>query len=382
MLAITGAECGLGATDRAHDGTPGRAGWLMGDLARTPPQRHRNDLPQTNATPADNMIRATLAAAPDGIMVIDNRGTIRFGNHAAADLLGLPPHDLVGRHVGHDLIAGRASEIELRVPGRGTRVVDARIAATKLCGERMLVAVLRDVTQRKQSELALEAAVEQQNAALAVAAHELHSPLAAIAVLAHVLADKRVTMAVPERANIAERIADLASRLQMLMRRLLTSVRIEAGGSRGEPEPVPVLEVIIDQLAVVNPAPGAVNVSCSPGLTTTVDRAELTMMLANYVDNALTYGKRPVEIKAAEKDGWAVIEVTDHGPGVPCSFEPRLFERFARAPDAERKAAGIGLGLWIVRMLAQANGGDAWYEPRDGGGSRFVLRLAAPHGAT
>jgi signal transduction histidine kinase len=350
----------------------------MGDLAHTPPQRHRDDPSQTNETSTDDMIRATLAAAGDAIMAIDDRGTIRFGNHAAADLFGLPAHDLVGRRFGHDLIAGQALEIELSVPGQDTRVLDARTAATKLAGERILVAVLRDVTQRKQSELALEAALEQQSAGLAVAAHELHSPLAAIGVLAHVLGDEQVSMALPERAKIAERIAELAERLQMLMRRLLTSVRIESGGSHGQPEPVRVLEVIIDQLALVNATPGAVSVSCSPGLTIAVDRAELTMMLSNYVDNALTYGKEPVEIVAAEKDGWAVIEVTDHGPGVPRSFEPLLFERFARAPEAERKAAGIGLGLWIVRMLAQANGGEAWYEPRDGGGSRFFLRLTAP----
>jgi signal transduction histidine kinase len=125
-----------------------------------------------------------------------------------------------------------------------------------------------------------------------------------------------------------------------------------------------------------------VSVSCSPRLTTAVDRAELTIMLANYVDNALTYGKQPVEIVANDENGWAVIEVSDHGPGVPPAFEPLLFERFARAPDAERMASGMGLGLWIVRTLAQANGGDAWYEPRTGGGSRFVLRLTAPPGDT
>jgi signal transduction histidine kinase len=370
----------------------------MGDLARTPRERHRNapsptntdstndssnsgnsgNSSLTNATGTDDMIRATLAAATDGIMAVDDRGTIRFGNNAAADLLGLPSQDLVGRRFGHDLTAGKASEIQLNVPGRGMRVLDARTAATKLSGERMLVAVLRDVTQRKESEHALEEALEQQSAALAVAAHELQSPLAAIGVLAHVLGDKQVSMALPERAKIAERIAELAGRLQMLMQRLLTCVRIEAGGSHGEPEPVRVLEVIIDQLAVTNAAPGAVSVSCSPRLTTAVNRAELTIMLANYVDNALTYGKEPVEIVADEKNGWAVIEVMDHGPGVPRSFEPLLFERFARSPDAERKASGMGLGLWIVRTLAQANGGDAWYEPRTGGGSRFVLRLTTP----
>jgi signal transduction histidine kinase len=352
----------------------------MGDLARTPAHRHGNDPPQIHATSTDDMIRAALAAATDGVITVDDRGTIRFCNHAAAELLGLPAHDLVGSRLGHDLTAGQASEIELKLPGQGMRVLDARTAATGLCGEHMLVAVLRDITQRKQSELALEAAMQQQSAALAVAAHELQSPLAAIGALAHVLGDKQVSMALPERAKIAEQIAELADRLQMLMHRLLTSIRIESGGSRGEPEPVRVLEVIIDQLAVVNAAPGAVSVSCNPGLTVAVDRAELTMMLANYVDNALTYGQEPVEIAARIEDGWAVIEVTDHGPGVPRSFESRLFERFARAPDAERQASGVGLGLWIVRTLARSNGGDAWYEPRDGRGSRFVLRLRASPG--
>src|SRR5215813_1413497 len=116
----------------------------MGDLARTPPERHRNDPSPTNtdsttndsndagnssltnATGTDDMIRATLAAATDGIMAVDDRGTIRFGNNAAADLLGLPSQDLVGRRFGHDLTAGKASEIQLNVPGRGMRVLDAR----------------------------------------------------------------------------------------------------------------------------------------------------------------------------------------------------------------------------------------------------------------
>jgi signal transduction histidine kinase len=353
----------------------------MGDLARTP-ERHRHDLPQTHATSTDDMIRAMLAAATDGIMAVDERGIIRFGNRAAADMLGLPVHDLVGRGLGHDLIAGQASEIELKVPGRGMRVLDARTAAMNLPGERVLVAVLRDVTQRNQPELAPESALEQQSTALAVAAHELHSPLAAIGVLAHVLCDEQVSMEFAERTKIAERIAELADRLQMLMQGLITCIRIEAGGSRAEPEQVRVLQVIVDQLALVHAAPGAVSVRCSPGLTIAVDRAELTIMLANYVDNALTYGSEPIDIVAAEDDGWAVIEVTDRGPGVARSFEPLLFERFARAPDAERKASGTGLGLWIVRTLARANGGDAWYEPRDGGGSRFILRLAAAAGHT
>lgn len=182
-------------------------------------------------------------------------------------------------------------------------------------------------------------AIRSGKAALAITAHELHNRLAAIGVLAHVLSDDQVTVGFAERAKIAGRIRELASRMQMFV--------------------------------------------CSPAVTAAADRAELTMMLTNYVENALTHGMPPIEILATQRDDSVVIQVTDRGPGVPHSFEPRLFERFARAREAAPKAAGIGLGLWIVRTLASANGGDAWYEPAEGGGSRFVLRIpAAPGVAT
>jgi signal transduction histidine kinase len=349
----------------------------MGDNTRNTRQRPRTHPRQPRASGAEDIGLAMLGAAADGVVAIDDRGVIRFGNDAAARLLGLPADDVVGRPFGFDIAPGQADEIGVSGPD-GERVLEVRATTTSIAGERLRVAVLRDVTQRKQSERALEAALDQQSAALAVAAHELHSPLAAIGVLAHVLADQQVSMEVPERVKLAERIAELSGRLQMLMRRLLTSVQLESDGPRSPPGPCRVLEVIVDQLALVNPGPGKVRVRCSPGVAAAVDRAELTMMLANYVDNALAYGKPPIEISAAERGNWTEIEVRDHGPGVPAGFEPLLFERFARAPEAERQAAGIGLGLWIVRTLARTADGDAWYEPGEDGGSRFLLRLPKP----
>ncbi|MDR2983594.1 MAG: PAS domain-containing sensor histidine kinase [Nocardiopsaceae bacterium] len=346
----------------------------MGEHARTIRQRFRTAPRQTRASNPDEIGLAILAASADGVVAVDDQGTIRFGNHAAARLLGRPADDLVGTPLGHEIAPGQGAEIELSGPA-GPRVLDVRTTTTTVAGERFRIAMLRDATQRRQSERAIEATLDQQSAALAVAAHELHSPLAAIGVLAHVLTDQQLTMDMPERTKLAERIADLAERLQMLMRRLLTSVQIDENSASPRPEPVRILEVIVDQLTLVNAEPKAVHVHCSPGIAASVDRAELTMMLANYIDNALTYAKPPIEIIAAQRDDWTEIAVRDNGPGVTKTFEPLLFERFARAPESERQAAGIGLGLWIVRTLARSAGGDAWYEPASGGGSRFLLRL-------
>jgi signal transduction histidine kinase len=352
----------------------------MGDHARNTRQRPPGHPRQPRASNAQDIGVAMLAAAADGIVAVNDSGIIRFGNNAAAQLLGLPADDVAGRPFGYDVAPGQADEIQVSGSG-GERVLEVRTTTTSVGGERLRVAVLRDVTQRKRSEHALEAAVDQQSAALAVAAHELHSPLAAIGVLAHVLADEQVSMETPERVKLAERIGELSGRLQLLMRRLLTSIKLESDGPRSAPGPCRVLEVIIDQLAMINAGPRTVRVRCSPGVAAAVDRAELTMMLANYVDNALAYAKPPIEISADERGNWTEIEVRDHGPGVPADFEPMLFERFARAPEAERQAAGIGLGLWIVRTLARAAGGDAWYEPGEDGGSRFLLRLPRPAAA-
>jgi signal transduction histidine kinase len=362
----------------AGNGRSRRAGRQMAEHARPIRQRFRTAPEQPPTSDPSELGLAILEASADGVVAIDEHGTIRFSNQAAAKLLGPPAADLVGSPFGHDLTPGQGIEIELREPA-GPRVLDVRTTSTTVAGEQLRIAVLRDVTQRKQSELDLEAALDRQSAALAVAAHELQSPLAAIGVLAHVLSDHQVTMNTAERANLAERITDLAGRLQVLLRRLLTSMQIGANTAKAAPEPVRVLEVIIDQLALISAEPRAMQVHCGPGVSAAVDRAELTMMLANYIDNALSYAGPPIEISGAERDAWTEIEVRDNGPGVTKAFEPLLFERFARAPEAERQASGIGLGLWIVRTLARSAGGDAWYEPAIGGGSRFLLRL--PRGA-
>jgi len=346
----------------------------MGDVLR----ENGRDSKQPGSTAASiegDISALIVAASADGIVAVDDQGIIRVCNQAAQELLARPAAELIGVPFGFPIVAGRAAEVELMLPGGGERVVEMRATTTTLEGQRLHIAALRDVTHRKKAERELQAALEHQNVVVAIAAHELHNPLAAISVLARVLRDQHDTMTPIQRARIIDQILERTVRLQLLVRKLLTASSIDAAAVRPVPGRVPVLEIIVEQLADIKTEPGEIQVSCSPSLTIIADRAEFSMMLANYLDNALAYGGPPVEIQAAEQEGYAEIRVADHGPGVPVSFAPHLFERFTREPGTEHKAEGTGLGLWIVRTFAHANGGDAWYEPSGTGGSCFCLRL-------
>jgi signal transduction histidine kinase len=316
-----------------------------------------------------------VAGAADGIVGVDDQGIIRLCNQAAEELLGRPEAELLGAPFGLPVISGQATEVELRLPSGGSRTVEMRAATAMVQGEPLHIVSLRDVTRRRQAERDLQAALERQNLVVAVAAHQLHNPVAAISMLAHVLRDQQVSMRPEDRAQIIDQIIERISRMQALVRNLLTASRIDAVGVRPAATRVPVLDAIVEQLAVIEDRSEEVRVSCSPGLAVTADPDELAMMLANYIDNALSYGSPPIEIEATERDGWAEIRVTDHGRGVPAGFVPRLFERYSRGPESRKTVEGTGLGLWIVATFTAANGGDAWYEPGEDGGACFCLRL-------
>ena len=329
----------------------------------------------TSAGFHDDISRLIVAVSADGILAVDDNGIICQCNKAAEDLFARSAADLVGSPFGFPIAVG-VSEIDLILPSSQKRVVEMRVNATTLRGEPLHVAALRDVTRHRDAERALEAELERQNIVLAVAAHELHSPLAAISLLAHVLRDDETVLPPGRRAEITDRIIDRIDYLQTLVRKLLTASRIDAAGRNPVVERVPVLGVIIEQLADVEQKSKDVLVSCPEGLDAVVDRAELSEMIANYLENAFAYGTPPIEIRASAQTGWVSILVIDHGPGVPDSFVDQLFDRFTRGPGSgEHRADGTGLGLWIVRSLAWANGGDAWYEPGKRLGARFCLSL-------
>jgi signal transduction histidine kinase len=147
-------------------------------------------------------------------------------------------------------------------------------------------------------------------------------------------------------------------------------------------------ELVLSRLPELCDRSRDVRVACPPDLVAYADADHLWQILANYIENAFKYGAPPVDVSVTERDGWVELRVCDPGPGVADEFVPRLFERFSRGPEAPRQAEGAGLGLSIVRSLAEASGGEAWHEPREPAGACFGVRVPSgtatrePHDGT
>ncbi|GLY91776.1 PAS domain-containing sensor histidine kinase [Actinoallomurus iriomotensis] len=319
--------------------------------------------------------QAIISASADGIVLVGGDGRIRFCNPAAEELFGRPAEDLLGGPFGFPIVAGGATEVELMLPDGGERIVEMRVTSTILDGERLHVAALRDVTRRHHVEQELERALERQHATAAVVAHELRNPLAAIRTLTDVLRDPTATLTPERRADVVDRIAERTVFLQAMVAKLLTAARIDEGTVRAPLERVPLLELVLERLAELGEQAGDVVVTCDAGLTALVNRGEMSEMFVNCLENAFAYGRPPITVSATGSDGRIELWICDCGPGVPEDFVPHLFDRFARNPCGERRTEGSGLGLWIVRCLARANGGDVHYEPGDHGGACFRISL-------
>ena len=121
----------------------------------------------------------------------------------------------------------------------------------------------------------------------------------------------------------------------------------------------------------------AISARVTAPLVVTGDEMRLRQVLSNLLRNALVHtpAGTPVEVGLHRDDGHAVLEVIDHGPGIPTSERERIFERFHRM-DRDRGQPGLGLGLSIVRGLVKAARGDIWIDDAEEGGA--AVRVSFP----
>ncbi len=209
--------------------------------------------------------------------------------------------------------------------------------------------------------------------AIATTAHEIRNP---VTVLRGVLEafDEDFDDLTPERRR---RLVDAFGRQVQLLDSMCADLLTATHAGRARLEIAPTVFDLVDALrGIVADRPGVTLYHEDAELPVRADRGRLEQMVSNLLTNAAKYGAPPVDVRAHPDDAGRVrVSVCDRGPGVPEEFQPRLFEEFARA-DTKTRVAGNGLGLFVVRHLAEAHGGRARYADRPGGGAVFAIDVA------
>lgn len=212
----------------------------------------------------------------------------------------------------------------------------------------------------------IEGLLRSHQSLLANASHELRSPLARLKMAVAMVADAEPLQRAALRKEIETNIAELDA----LVEEVLLASRLDAAAQLDVREPVGLLALAAEEAARVDAMAQGDDVIV-PGDERLVRRA-----LRNLLENARRYGGGEIEAFVVRlADGGAEVRVCDRGAGVPEAYRERIFEAFFRLPGHAERAGGVGLGLSLVRQIAERHGGRVRCEAREGGGSCFVLEL-------
>jgi signal transduction histidine kinase len=242
------------------------------------------------------------------------------------------------------------------------------------------IVIYRSVARRQQRQRDLEVRLETEKELgkardefVANASHELRTPLTSILGLAHLLEEDGEVLGSPAAIEMTGMIISEANDLARMVDDLLTTARLDAGALHYQFENLNILEEVAEVVGPIRKAGVEIGVSCAPALVRS-DRLRLRQVIRNLLSNARKYGGARIQVVGHLVSGWYEVRVEDDGEGIPDELRDRLFQRFLHQGDMPLVLGSVGLGLSIVRALAEGMGGAVWYERREGWSS-FVVRV-------
>ena len=324
---------------------------------------------QTAAAEAERTaqrLRSLVATLPGGVVVVDDAGEIQEHNRVAADILG---GDLVGeswQRVVKDVLRSPSSADGDWLTRDGRRIA---LAASSLPQESVQIILLTDVTEtRALQELAARnqrlSAIGKMAASLA---HQIRTPLAGALLYLSQCRSRRDDR---ERGKLLEKGIERLRHLDLLVQDMLVFARGKGPGERVRVADL--FKAVHDAAMAVKP-PNAYLVIHGNDALVELDgnRTALTAALTNLVNNAFEAAPDVIVTLQAKLRGDRVeFTVRDNGPGIAPSIQSRVFE-----PFFSTRPAGTGLGLAVVKTVAEAHGGALALHSEDGRGTRFEMNL-------
>jgi heavy metal sensor kinase len=228
----------------------------------------------------------------------------------------------------------------------------------------------------------LEASLTQQRQFMADASHELRTPVATARTAASVALQQSRRDEADYRATL-EIIEQQTARLSRIVEDMFTLARADAGNYPIQRTPMYLDEVVDEVVRAERVLAAAKQVSIEartvPAAAFTGDEDLVRRLIVNLLDNAVRHAPRysTVRVEVSERAGGWAITVADQGPGIPADVQPHIFKRFWRGEMA-RDRGGAGLGLALVRWIANVHGGDVTLARSSETGTVFVVALPAP----
>ncbi|WP_147477194.1 cell wall metabolism sensor histidine kinase WalK [Corallococcus sp. AB038B] len=347
---------------------------------------------------SEERFRTFLDTAPDPMVVVDATGRVRFANAEAERVFGYRREALLAREVELLVPEGlhgpsapgegpeRATGGRLVVGQRqdGTSVpLEVRLSPMKGEDDATRIAILRDVTERRDLEKLREEYV-------GLISHDLRNPLNTINLRAHLLQRALHERKLEREGIMAQAIIHNVEWMSTMIEELLEGSRLESGRVNLRREARDLgrfLEEVLERdvppdardrfrLHRVDPLPPV-----------PMDAARLERVVTNLLTNALKYSPKetPVDVRLSAAHDQAVVSVTNQGAGLSPRDAARLFDKYYRTEDGRSAdGKGLGLGLYISRLIVEAHGGHIWVESEPDRGVTFFFSvpLEAPAAPT
>lgn len=345
------------------------------------------DVSERHRAAIDRQRLAAIVESSDDVIIgktLD--GTVTSWNRAAERLYGYTAEEMIGQSIARIFPPERIDEFRdfmdrlrrgerishhdaVRVTKDGRQIdISVTVSPVTDAAGRIVGAatIAQDISERKRMEAT-------QRDFLAMVSHDLRSPLTVIRASAQLLQRRG-----EYRETTIATVLEYADRMARLIDDLADVVRLEEGHIPLQREP-------LDLAALTRECAAAVEGGYSERHSVRVeapdatvcgewDRVRLEQVVENLLGNALKHGAEEGEVvvRVEEQEGEALLSVRDSGPGIDPAHVPHLFDRFYRA---NTRSSGLGLGLYISRILVEAHGGRIWVESQPGQGSTFTMAL-------
>ena len=376
-LTLIAAESHLPYTDADFE--------LAVEVARRAGAAVDNALLYENAEKGANAARA-LAYVADGVVLLDDESVVRHWNPAAEAITGVAGADALGRRVEEVLSEWEALTSHLTLVRPGEAAARPVTVPLVLDGRELWVSVsgvdFGEGTVYALQDVTVEHALEKTRSDfVATASHELRTPLAAVYGAVRTLRREDLELSEDDRTAFLEMIESEAARLAHIVDQILIAGQLDAEAVELDTAPCDPAEVaarVIESASLHLPDEISLRLSTDAPSEILCDEHKLRQVLANLVDNAIKYspGGGEVEVRLAARNASCVIEVVDHGLGIPTSERERIFDKFYRLdPQQTQGVGGSGLGLYICRELVERMNGRLSVESEPGEGSTFALTL-------